>query len=151
MIKLKNLKVNNEYYIIDENGCYDDAIIKFKVIEKLKGGNKKGHVDVKFLKFIENNNERDVKYYNDEDVMVFADINPVRPTHILVVPKEHISDFPKLSDDTMNKLKKILLKMTEEKGLAGKGYRVVLNGGGAQVIDHLHFHLMGPMGLKVGW
>ncbi len=89
--------------------------------------------------------------YNDEDVMVFADINPVRPTHILVVPKEHISDFPKLSDDTMNKLKKILLKMTEEKGLAGKGYRVVLNGGGAQVIDHLHFHLMGPMGLKAGW
>jgi len=69
MIKLKNLKVNNEYYIIDENGCYDDAIIKFKVIKKLEGGNKKGHVDVKFLKFIENNNERDVQYYNDEDVI----------------------------------------------------------------------------------
>ena len=89
--------------------------------------------------------------YNDESVMVFADINPIKPIHILVVPKEHIADFSALSDNMMAKLKEVLVKMAKEKGLFGKGYRVVFNGGGAQVIDHLHFHLMGPMGLKAGW
>ena len=88
--------------------------------------------------------------YQDEDVMVFPDISPVKPVHLLIIPKKHIEDFMNLED--MNLVKKInetIKKMVKENKLENKGYRVGLNGGGAQVINHLHVHLMGPMGLKV--
>ena len=84
--------------------------------------------------------------YEDEEVMVFPDIHPVKPIHLLIVPKEHIEDFLEFnSQDLALKLKKVMDKMILEKGLDKKGYRVGVNGGGAQIIRHLHFHLMGPM------
>lgn len=90
--------------------------------------------------------------YEDEDVMAFDDINPVKPVHILVVPKNHIHDLLGLEDDSLKvKILSIIQKIAKEKDLDGKGFRVVANAGGAQAIDHLHFHLMGPMGLKAGW
>ncbi|HCL4447306.1 TPA: hypothetical protein N2D16_002911 [Clostridium botulinum] len=67
MLNLKDLKVNNEYYIVDENGCYEDTIIKFKVIHKLKGNKNKGFAGVQFLKYIYDYGEVDVKYSNTKD------------------------------------------------------------------------------------
>lgn len=75
MIKLKDLKVNEQYYIVGENGCYDDVIIKFKVLNKLKGGQKNGFVSAKFLKYMYDQGEMDVQYYNDEDVIEELYIN----------------------------------------------------------------------------
>ncbi len=90
--------------------------------------------------------------YEDSEVMVFPDINPVKPLHFLVVPKKHVSDLLELTDDGLrNKILDTVGKIAKDQGLDGKGFRVVVNGGGAQVIDHLHFHLMGPMGMKAGW
>lgn len=86
--------------------------------------------------------------YEDEDVMVFPDINPVRPIHLLVVAKKHLRDFLELEDDLMAKLAKITQKMIKEQKLENRGYRVTINGGGAQLIDHLHFHLSGPIEKK---
>ena len=84
--------------------------------------------------------------YEDEEVMVFPDIHPVKPVHLLVVPKEHIEDFLEFdSKDLALKLKTVIDKMIRENELDKKGYRVGVNGGGAQIIRHLHFHLMGPM------
>lgn len=83
--------------------------------------------------------------------MVFPDINPIKPTHLLVVPKKHIPDFLDLDKDLGEKIIDIAQKMVKEKDLMGKGYRILVNGGGAQHMDHLHIHLIGPMGLKVGW
>jgi len=85
--------------------------------------------------------------YEDEDIMVFPDIHPVAPIHLLIMPKKHIEDFLMIKDKgLMMKLTKIIQKMIKEQGLENKGYRLVVNGGGAQIIDHVHFHLLGPMG-----
>lgn len=87
--------------------------------------------------------------FEDEDVMVFPDINPIMETHLLVVPKKHLKDFLELEDDSLtNKLRSVLQRVAKEKGLEASGYRIIANGGGAQIIDHLHFHLIGPMGHK---
>lgn len=85
--------------------------------------------------------------YEDEDVMVFPDINPLKPIHLLVMPKKHIKDFLDLKDPTiLEKVKNVIQKMIKEQKLEDKGYRLVVNGGGAQIVDHLHVHLVGPLG-----
>ena len=84
--------------------------------------------------------------YEDEDMMVFPDIHPQKPTHLLVVPKVHIDDFLMLSDrELMMKLTNVIQNMIKKKGLLGKGYRLEINGGGAQIVSHLHVHILGPM------
>lgn len=85
--------------------------------------------------------------YEDEDIMVFPDIHPVKPVHLLIVPKKHIEDLLMMKDEgLMMKLTKIIQKMIKKFELSNKGYRIGVNGGEAQIIDHLHFHLLGPMG-----
>jgi len=85
--------------------------------------------------------------YEDDDIMVFPDIHPLKPVHLLIVSKKHIEDFLMMNDEgLMMKLTKITQEMVKQFGLENKGYRVGVNGGGAQIINHLHFHLLGPMG-----
>lgn len=84
--------------------------------------------------------------YEDDDVMVFPDIHPVKPIHLLIVPKKHIPELVAVDKPEMfEKLFTVAQKMIGKQALEGKGYRVVINGGGAQVIDHLHIHVMGPI------
>ncbi len=84
--------------------------------------------------------------YEDEDIMVFPDIKPLKPVHLLIVPKNHISEFLALEDAQLfHKLSHVIQKMITDQGLATKGYRVSFNGGGFQEVDHLHIHLTGPM------
>ena len=85
--------------------------------------------------------------YEDEEVMVFPDIHPFKPIHLLIVPKKHIEDYLEFNDsDLAAKVKLIINKMIVEQKLEdGKGYRVSVNGGGAQIVKHVHFHLMGPI------
>ena len=88
--------------------------------------------------------------YEDEDVMVFPDIHPVAPVHLLIMPKKHIADFLELKDSQLfGKIKDVTQKMIREQKIEDKGYRMVVNGGGAQIIDHLHIHLTGKIGKKV--
>jgi histidine triad (HIT) family protein len=85
--------------------------------------------------------------YEDDDVMAFKDIHPVKPVHILIVPKGHVEDFLALEDPLLKeKLFSVVQTMAESAELDDKGYRVAINGGGAQEVPHLHLHLMGPMG-----
>jgi histidine triad (HIT) family protein len=85
--------------------------------------------------------------YEDEDIMVFPDVHPVKKVHVLVVPKKHIMDFLALEDDhILSKIRKAIQHMIKEHKLENAGYRLVVNGGGAQVVEHLHFHLTGPWG-----
>ncbi len=84
--------------------------------------------------------------YEDKDLMVFPDIHPIKPIHLLVVPKEHIEDFLELNDaKLLSGIKNMIDKMVKDNKLDKKGYRISVNGGGAQVINHLHFHVMGPI------
>ncbi len=83
--------------------------------------------------------------YEDKDVMVFEDIHPIRPVHLLIVPKKHISEFLTIADNLLfEKIFKVVQKMIKEK-LNNQGYRIVINGGGAQIVNHLHIHLVGPI------
>lgn len=85
--------------------------------------------------------------YEDEDIMVFPDIRPVKPIHLLIMPKKHIADFSNLTDDLLlSKLRVMIQKMVKEQKLENRGYRLVVHGGGAQIINHLHIHLLGPIG-----
>lgn len=85
------------------------------------------------------------KMYEDDKVVVIKDIYPVAQFHVLAIPKEHIGDFHNVkNNETYLALINALNKMIEEHGLMGKGYRIETNGGGAQIIDHLHLHLISP-------
>lgn len=84
--------------------------------------------------------------YEDEDIMVFPDIKPVKPIHLLIIPRKHIKELHVIDDPVLfQHLGKVVLAMIAKMELQNKGYRVVINGGGAQLVDHLHIHLMGPI------
>ncbi len=83
--------------------------------------------------------------YEDEHVVAFKDINPQKPVHLLVIPKEHVKEFYVLeNDNVLPSVRKALQKLIAENNLDTQGYRIEVNGGGAQLVDHLHFHLLGP-------
>lgn len=87
------------------------------------------------------------KVYEDEQIFAFRDINPQAPTHILVIPKEHISSVDAITPENsaiVAHIFEIIPKLAAEDGL-DKGYRVVSNIGeqGQQTIPHLHFHILG--------
>lgn len=87
--------------------------------------------------------------YEDEDVMVFPDINPSNPVHILVVPKKHLVDFMEVSDEDLTmKINNVIKDVIKREKLTNKGFNVSTNGGGYQIIDHVHFHVKGPMGIN---
>ena len=79
--------------------------------------------------------------------MVFPDIHPIAPIHLLVLPKKHVEDFLMLEDGgLMIKVLKTIQDMIKKVGLTDKGYRFAVNGGGAQIIEHVHAHVIGPLG-----
>lgn len=91
--------------------------------------------------------------YEDESVLVFADIKPLAPVHYLVVPKEHIQSIIHLQGNHHEIISKLVFtaKNTAEK-IELKGYKLVFNVGreGGQLIDHLHLHLLGGWKKKYG-
>ena len=96
------------------------------------------------------------KVYEDEHVLAFHDINPLSPTHILVIPKgAYVSwdDFSeKASDEEIAAFVRAIGRIAPEAGLIGGGYRVLANVGvnSNQEVPHLHAHIfagrpLGPM------
>jgi histidine triad (HIT) family protein len=82
-----------------------------------------------------------------DGVIAFRDINPQAPTHVLVIPAEHIASLEMLGDHHAALLASIVGAINEvarNEGVAG-GFRVVTNIGLAagQSVDHLHFHVLG--------
>ena len=87
------------------------------------------------------------KVYEDETVFAFRDINPMAPTHVLVVPKTHIADCNGVSPENsavVAHIFEVIPKIAQAEGLTG-GYRVVSNCGSdaGQTVQHLHFHSLG--------
>jgi histidine triad (HIT) family protein len=88
----------------------------------------------------------------DELVVAFRDINPRAPTHVLVMPREHIRSAAELTDadaPLVGHLLAVAAEIARSEGVAEKGYRIVTNVGdwGGQSVDHLHFHVMGGRAL----
>lgn len=86
--------------------------------------------------------------YQDEDFLAFRDIMPKAPTHILIIPKTHITSVAELSDEQGDLFRRLIIiakNLAEKEGIARKGYRLVINCGleGGQLVPHLHLHLIG--------
>lgn len=87
------------------------------------------------------------KVYEDEKILAFRDIAPQAPTHILVVPKEHIADCNAVTEENAAVVAHIFAaipQIAKAEGLEN-GYRVVSNCGedAGQTVQHLHFHILG--------
>jgi histidine triad (HIT) family protein len=90
--------------------------------------------------------------YEDEKILAFNDIAPQAPSHILVIPKQHIVSVTEIKDDLLiGDLFKVVNKLAAERGIDKTGFRVVVNHGKAagQAVEHLHFHLLG--GRDLSW
>lgn len=86
--------------------------------------------------------------YRDEQVVAFRDIHPLAPSHILIVPKAHISSLNDVGEREAGLMGQVMLiarQLAQTEKTAQRGYRVVVNNGpdGGQVVPHLHFHLLG--------
>jgi histidine triad (HIT) family protein len=96
------------------------------------------------------------KVYEDELVYAFRDIHPLRPTHVLVIPKQHIDSLAHVSaadEPTLGRLLSVAQKLAAENG-STDGFRSIINTGrvGGQEVPHLHLHILGgsePVGPMV--
>ena len=94
------------------------------------------------------------KVFEDELCYAFRDINPQAPTHILVVPKEHIASVDAVcaaNSALVAHIFEVIPQIAAAEGLTG-GYRVVSNCGddAGQTVHHLHFHILGGKRLNDG-
>ena len=81
-----------------------------------------------------------------DDCVAFRDINPQAPTHILVVPREHVPSLNQLGDPAIvGKLSAFASELARREGIAERGYRTVINtnADAGQTVFHLHLHLLG--------
>ena len=90
--------------------------------------------------------------YENDFVIAFNDINPVAPVHMLVIPKIHIQDLnevDKQNEKYVAECMKAIKEVVKIKNIDKDGYRVISNTGenGGQVINHLHFHVIGGKNL----
>jgi histidine triad (HIT) family protein len=86
--------------------------------------------------------------FENKTLIVFKDINPIAPTHLLVVPRKHIRSINDLTADDSEIVSEIITTasdMAQKMGIAKSGYKLFFNveKGGGQVIFHLHLHLVG--------
>jgi histidine triad (HIT) family protein len=92
--------------------------------------------------------------YEDDDALAFRDIDPKAPTHVLVIPKQHIATVADATRDDASALGALLVtaaRVAADLGLADDGYRLVINHGpdGGQTVEHLHIHILG--GRPMAW
>ena len=92
--------------------------------------------------------------YEDSFVVAFRDINPVAPTHVLIVPKEDLAtlnDLKEEHDRLVGYMVRVASEIAQEMGVAEGGYRLVINCGedGNQTVLQLHMHLVG--GRRMSW
>ncbi|MBT3356650.1 histidine triad nucleotide-binding protein [bacterium] len=109
-----------------------------------------------FCKIVKGEVKVDV-LYEDELALAFADVAPIAPVHILIIPKKHIENIahlPKSEKDErmMGRLISIARDLAEKNGIAKDGYKLLFRVGenGGQEIPHIHLHLIGGAKLSEG-
>jgi histidine triad (HIT) family protein len=89
--------------------------------------------------------------YQDDDFVVFHDINPSAPVHLLMIPRQHVTSLQTVTESDVNWLGRMMTCIPQialdngcNPGAAG-GFRVLVNSGkeGGQEVGHLHVHIMG--------
>ena len=107
--------------------------------------------DTIFGRIIRREIPADIVFEND-DLIAFRDIAPQAPTHILIIPKKHVSSLDDLTDsDLLGRMFAMAAALARQEGIAKTGHRTVINTGkdGGQSVDHLHVHLLG--GRQMSW
>ena len=91
--------------------------------------------------------------YKDEQVTAFRDINPVAPTHILVVPNKHIpstNDVSGQDEQLLGHMLTVIKPIADIEEITDSGYRLIVNTGpdANQVVFHLHLHIIGGQRMR---
>lgn len=99
-----------------------------------------------FKKIIDRELKADI-VYEDDVCLAFRDINPVAPTHVLIIPRKEIATHDALTEEdkqVVGHLHLVAVQLASKLGL-DQGYRIVVNcrDQGGQTVPHLHMHLMG--------
>ncbi|MFV9615842.1 MAG: histidine triad nucleotide-binding protein [Gammaproteobacteria bacterium] len=102
--------------------------------------------DCLFCKILEGKIPADIVFEND-DVLAFRDVNPQAPTHILIIPRKHISTTNDLSEThelLMGRLFSVAKIIAAQEGVSDDGYRMVVNCNekAGQTVFHIHMHLL---------
>ncbi len=87
-----------------------------------------------------------------DECIAFRDINPQAPVHVLVIPRTHVASLDEMRDaELLGKVGLFAAEVARREGIAGSGYRTVINNGsdGGQTVGHLHMHVLG--GRKLAW
>lgn len=97
------------------------------------------------------------RVFDDDRVTAFRDINPVAPTHILIVPNKHIPSVNEIETEDeklVGHMFYIARQLAERENIQDSGYRLIINTGpdAGQVVFHLHLHVIGgqPMRHRMG-
>ena len=117
-------------------------------------GKERGGMDCIFCQIVTGKVPSDI-VYQDEEVVAFRDINPVAPTHLLIIPKKHIPSLAHLSETELpiiGHMVNTASQLAKREGISESGYRLVINCGreGGQLVPHLHMHLLGGRRLSGG-
>lgn len=92
--------------------------------------------------------------YEDDYVLAFKDIRPVAPVHILLITKKHIPSLSDIDNDEdaglIGRLHRAAVAAASSAGLGRRGFRLVANCGkdAGQLVDHVHYHLLGGRSLQ---
>ncbi len=94
------------------------------------------------------------KVFEDTDIMAFLDVNPQAPTHVLVIPKEHIrtlNDTDTQHEQLLGRMVLTATKLAATEGFSDAGYRLIfnVNADGGQTVHHIHLHILA--GRKMTW
>lgn len=100
-----------------------------------------------FCRIVKHQQKADI-VYEDDQIIVFKDINPSAPVHLLITTKKHIKSINELKKKDSQLISRMVFlgkDLAEKQGIAKSGYKLIFNvgRGGGQIIDHLHLHLMG--------
>ena len=109
--------------------------------------------DCLFCKIVKNQIPA-TKVHEDEHTVAFKDIHPQAPTHLLVIPKEHVAavhEYQAGEFEALTKIFETVAAVVKNNGLDEKGYRLVVNSGeiAGQAVHHLHVHILS--GREMHW
>lgn len=87
------------------------------------------------------------RVWEDDQCIAFRDVNPVAPTHVLVIPRQHLATLNDATPDDkplLGHLMWVATQIAAQLGVAEDGYRVVMNvgPGGGQTVFHIHLHII---------
>ncbi len=86
--------------------------------------------------------------YQDDAIIAFHDVSPLAPTHILIVPRQHILNTTEIDEQNaplLGRMVQVAAQVARDQNVEAGGYRLIMNTGqnGGQVVMHLHMHLLG--------